>query len=61
MNRPPTGGAEPDGLAAPLPLAPPAAPPPLGSKNQNHWTVVRAPPPGGVMSLHYTTMKSLTE
>lgn len=40
VNKPPIGGAEPDGLDAPLPLVPPAAvaPPPLGSENQNQWT-----------------------
>ncbi|MEQ2172654.1 hypothetical protein GOODEAATRI_023314, partial [Goodea atripinnis] len=35
---PPIGGAEPDGLPAVLPLAPVAAPPPLGSGDHNHWT-----------------------
>lgn len=39
MNRPPIGAAEPDGLPAPLPLAPAAAaPPPFGSENHNHRT-----------------------
>lgn len=41
VKRPPTGGAEPEGLTAPQPLVPPDAPPPLGSKNQNHRTVER--------------------
>lgn len=39
VNRPPIGAAQPDGLPAPLPLAPAAAaPPPFGSENHNHRT-----------------------